>query len=69
MQGEFVRTLWGREPALILAAVQAVVALAVAFGLDLTAEQTGALLAVTAAVLGVVTRSQVSPTPPVPPKE
>lgn len=52
-----------REPALILAAVQSVLALVVAFGLDLTVEQTGALLAVTAAVLGVVTRSKVTPSP------
>ena len=51
-----------REPALILAAVQSFIALVVAFGLDLSIEQTGALLAVTAAVLGVVTRSKVSPT-------
>lgn len=52
-----------REPALILAAVQSVLALVVAFGLDLTVEQTGALLAVTAAVLGVITRSKVTPSP------
>ena len=53
--------LWGREPALIIAAVTAVISLAVAFGLDLTSEQVGAVMAVVAAVLGVVTRSRVSP--------
>ena len=56
-------TLWGREPAMVLALVQAVIVLGVAFGLKLSAEQTGAILAVTALVLGLVTRSQVSPTP------
>jgi hypothetical protein len=55
--------LWGREPAMVLALVQAVIVLGVAFGLKLSAEQTGAILAVTALVLGLVTRSQVSPTP------
>ena len=54
-------TLWGREPALILAAVQAIVALVVAFGLDLTPEQVGGILAASAALLGVLTRSQVTP--------
>lgn len=49
-----------REPALILAAVQAVLALALAFGFDLTEEQVGAVLAVTAALLGLVTRQSVN---------
>ena len=50
-----------REPAAIAGVVQAVLALLVAFGLDLSPEQVGAILAVTAAVLGLVVRSQVSP--------
>ncbi|WP_330473847.1 hypothetical protein [Terrabacter sp. C0L_2] len=54
-------SIWGREPALILGALQAVIALAISFGLDLSPEQTGAILAASAAVLAVVTRSQVSP--------
>lgn len=58
--------LWGREPATILAAVQACIALAVGFGLDLTAEQTALILAALAAVLGLVTRSQVTPTAKLP---
>lgn len=53
--------LWGREPALILGAIQAILALVVSFGLDLSVEQTGAILAASAAVLAVITRSQVSP--------
>ena len=53
--------LWGREPAMVLAFVQTVLVLAVTFGLKLTPEQTGAILALTAVVLGLITRSQVSP--------
>ena len=51
-----------REPAVILSAVQAIIALVVSFGLDLTVEQVGAILAATAGVLGWWTRSKVSPT-------
>jgi hypothetical protein len=51
--------IFRREPALIIGAVQSVIALAVAFGFELSNEQTGALLAVTAAVLAVVTRQNV----------
>jgi hypothetical protein len=51
-----------REPAVILALVSAVIALAVGFGLDVTAEQAGLIMAAVSAVIGVVTRSQVTPT-------
>ena len=56
--------LWNREPAMVVAFVQAVIVLAVAFGLRLTTEQTGAILALTAIVLGLITRTQVSPSTP-----
>lgn len=56
--------LWGREPAMVLAFVQAIIALAIAFGLDLSAEQVGTISAVTAAILGLITRSQVTPDNP-----
>lgn len=56
-----MNTLWGREPAMVLAFVQALIVLVVAFGLRLTPEQTGAILAVTALALGLITRSQVTP--------
>lgn len=49
------------EVPLILGLVQAVLALLLAFGLELTVDQTAAILAVSAAILAVVTRSQVSP--------
>jgi hypothetical protein len=54
-------TLWGREPAMVLALVQTALVLAVSFGLRLQPEQTAAILAVTAVVLGLITRTQVSP--------
>jgi hypothetical protein len=36
-------TIWGREPAMVLALVQAVIALVVAFGLNLAPDQIGAI--------------------------
>ena len=51
-----------QEPALTLGVVQALVALAVGFGLPVTPEQVALIVAVTAAVLGWVTRTQVTPT-------
>lgn len=56
-------TLWGREPALILGVVQAVLAVAISFGVDLTPQQVGMILAATAAVLALITRQRVTPTP------
>lgn len=53
--------LWGREPALILGVANALLALAVGFGLDVTPEQVGRINAAVAAILSVVVRSQVSP--------
>lgn len=53
--------LWGREPAMVLALVQAVIVLGVSFGLRLTPEQSGAILALTAVILGLWTRTKVTP--------
>lgn len=53
--------LWDREPALLIGVVQAGLALAVGFGLKLSPEQMGLILAFTAALLSLVTRSKVSP--------
>lgn len=69
------------EPVMFQALVQAAIAMLVAFGLHLTVEQTGTIMAFTAAVLAFITRSQVTPNhvvahnvqvalnTPVPPKE
>lgn len=53
--------LWGREPALIIGLIQAAIALAIGFGLEVTEVQFGLIMAFTAALLAVITRSQVSP--------
>ena len=53
--------IWNREPALILAVVQAGLALGMGFGLTVTVEQMALVMAFTSALLGVLTRSQVSP--------
>jgi hypothetical protein len=52
---------WDREPAVILGLVQAAITVGVLFGLDWTLEQQAAVIALAAAILGVLTRSQVSP--------
>ena len=54
-------TILGREPVMILAVVQAAIALAVAFGLQWTGEQVGLVVAFSAAVLGLIARSKVTP--------
>jgi hypothetical protein len=56
-----VSNLWGREPALIMGMVTALISLAVGFGLDITGEQVSLIVAAVAAVLSVVTRTRVSP--------
>jgi hypothetical protein len=49
------------EPALLIALVQATIALAVSFGLSLSPEQVGAVLALVAAASAVVVRQNVAP--------
>lgn len=51
--------IFKREPALILGLVQTVLALVLAFGVEVTSEQAAGILAVTAAVLALVTRQVV----------
>jgi hypothetical protein len=60
------------EPALIIGLVQAVLALVLAFGVDLSEEQIGSILAITSVILAIVTRMLVTPadttpTPSTPP--
>ena len=54
-------TILGREPAMVLAQVKAVIVLAVTSGIRLTPEQTGAILTLSAVVIGLITRSKVTP--------
>ena len=50
------------EPAVVFATLEALIVLGVAFGLDLSGEQVGALVAVLAVLTGVGTRAKVTPT-------
>ena len=54
-------TLLGTEPALILGALNAAVALAVGFGLPVSAAQVGLINAAVAAILSVILRQHVTP--------
>lgn len=49
------------EPVLVTAFLQAVLGLLLAFGVDLTNEQVGSIMAVTAAGLAFVARRKVKP--------
>jgi hypothetical protein len=55
-------TIFGREPVLIMAAIQAGIALAVGFGLSWTGDQVALATVFAAAVLGLIARSRVTPT-------
>jgi len=50
------------EPAVILGAVQALLVLAISFGLSLSVEQQAAILSVSAIALSIATRQLVTPT-------
>lgn len=56
-----MKNLWGREPALILAAINTLILLACAFGLRLSSEQIAAIMTASTAILAVWTRQQVTP--------
>ena len=56
-----VKSLWDTEPAMFMAAISAGVALMSAFGLELSGEQVGAIMAFFAAVVGIITRQKVTP--------
>ena len=50
------------EPAAIVGAIEAILALAIGFGVDITTEQLALIMAAVTAVLALVVRSQVTPT-------
>ena len=56
-----MRNLLNAEPVAIAGLVQAGLALVVSFGLQLSPEQIGAIMAFTAALLAVLVRRKVSP--------
>lgn len=49
------------EPVMVLAFIEAGLALAIGFGLNWTAEQVALVIAFTSALLGLIARSQVTP--------
>ena len=53
--------MWNREPAVLAGLVQSLLALAVAFGLELSSQQVAAVVAATAAVLALAVRQSVTP--------
>ncbi len=53
--------MFGREPALWIGAANAVLAVAVGFGLPINPTQVGLINAAVAGILAVVTRTKVSP--------
>lgn len=57
-----IKTLLEGEPVMVMAFVEAGVALAVAFGLDLTGEQVAGIFGIVAVLTGVTARQQVWPT-------
>lgn len=54
-----MNSLWKAEPTMILAVISAGIALAIGFGAHITTQQMGLLMAFSAAVLGLINRSQV----------
>ena len=57
------------EPVLIQSLVQAVLGLFLAFGVNLSNEQTGSIMAVVAVILAIVARMFVTPNGKVPPPD
>ncbi len=53
--------MFGREPAAILGLIQAGLALAIGFGLQLSGEQTALVMAFSAAAVALITRQSVTP--------
>jgi hypothetical protein len=57
------------EPVLIQSLVQAILGLFLAFGVDLSNEQTGSIMAAVAVVLAIAARMFVTPTNKLPPAD
>ena len=67
MANPFQGNVLRHEPVLIQGLVQAILGAILAFGVDLTNEQVGSIMAVTAVVLAILVRMFVTPVVPVPP--
>lgn len=56
-----MKTLWGREPAVILSLLTALMGVLIAFGVALSDTQQASLTALLVAAMGFAIRSQVTP--------
>ena len=56
-----MKNLWSREPVMFMTVIQTLIALGVSFGAPLTPQQIGAILAFSAALIGFIMRTQVTP--------
>jgi hypothetical protein len=65
MANPFQGNVLRNEPVLIQGLVQAILGVILAFGVDLSNEQVGAIMAVTAVILAILVRMFVTPTTPV----
>ena len=54
-------TLYGRQPVMVLAVLQAGLAMLVGFGFHLTGDQVSLIMAFSAALVGLLTATQVTP--------
>jgi hypothetical protein len=58
--------VFGREPVVILALVEAIISTIVVFGFDLTTQQSAAIIVLAGAILTVIARQNVTPTTKLP---
>ena len=57
-----LENLWGRSPHIVLGLIQVSLALGTSFGLSMSVEQVGALMAFSSMVIAVITNSTTIPT-------
>jgi hypothetical protein len=67
MASPFQGNVLRHEPVLIQSLVQVILGLFLAFGVDISNEAVGAIMAATAVVLAILTRMFVTPVPPATP--
>jgi hypothetical protein len=67
MANPFQGNVLRNEPVLIVGLVEVVLGMFLAFGVDLTNEQVGSIMALTSIILAILVRMFVTPVAPVPP--
>ena len=61
--------LFNREPAVILGLVQSAIAVIIGFDVPISQEQFALLMALTSAIIALITRANVTPVRPPPPDD